>query len=426
MLIIILVLLFILMLLFGGATSLHNLCVPVMSHATRIPCLDGLRGIAALAVMLFHFNIFFLPQARLAEIVPFVGRAYLAVDFFFLLSGFVMAHVYGRLLASDRRALPLFAKARFARLYPLFAITTLTMAVVYVLSHEQLVFVSFSGRSLLLQPFLLQQWAPSLSWDYPSWSISTEVEAYVFFAFCAPLLVTGKHPRLIATGCIVTVTVLSVARAGSLNTFLGIPALLRTLAEFSLGVLLYRAHLANAKSSRWWAAAFFILLAGGGLIARQDSFLVVAFACLIFYAARATGPFERLLDSWPLVALGNWSYSIYLWHAPVHFAVMAGFAVLGHPVAYLGLSSARFLLLSTGLAVIVLSALHYRYFEQPIKRLILADRRHSASTAGDVVPIEEAESPAIHLGRTADAAASAHRAAENISDLDPHARARPA
>jgi acyltransferase-like protein len=75
-----------------------------MTHVRRIRGLDGLRGLAAIAVMLFHFNLFFLPQAQIDHVVPFVGRAYLAVDLFFLLSGFVMAHVYGRLLTSDRRA----------------------------------------------------------------------------------------------------------------------------------------------------------------------------------------------------------------------------------------------------------------------------------------------------------------------------------
>ncbi len=64
-----------------------------MTGVRRVPALDGLRGIAALSVMAFHFNIFFLPQAGLSKFVPFLNRAYLAVDLFFLLSGFVMAHV---------------------------------------------------------------------------------------------------------------------------------------------------------------------------------------------------------------------------------------------------------------------------------------------------------------------------------------------
>jgi peptidoglycan/LPS O-acetylase OafA/YrhL len=339
-----------------------------MSYATRIPCLDGLRGVAALGVMLFHFNIFFLPQARL----PFVGRAYLAVDFFFLLSGFILAHVYGAPLAADWRSQCLrFARARFARIYPLFAVTTLVMAVVFALSHTTLTFVSFSGRSFALQPFLLQQWASGLTWDYPSWSISTEAEAYVFFVFCSGLLLTGKHPLVIAAGCIVALTVLSIRGNGSLNTFVGFSALLRTLAEFSLGVLLYRAHLVDAKFPRWWAAAVSLLLVGAARITHFDFFIVGAFACLIYFAARATGPFERLLDSLPLVALGNWSYSIYLWHAPTHYAVMAVFAALGFSVASLGLTSARLLLLATGLVVIVVSAFHYRYFERPVRRFMV-------------------------------------------------------
>src|SRR5664280_648593 len=75
-----------------------------MSHVDRVPSLDGLRGIGAIAVMSFHFNIFFLPQARLSGVMPLLNRAYLAVDLFFLLSGFVMTHVYGRSLASNWRA----------------------------------------------------------------------------------------------------------------------------------------------------------------------------------------------------------------------------------------------------------------------------------------------------------------------------------
>src|SRR5215467_4779870 len=182
-----------------------------MSYASRLPCLDGLRGVAAIAVMLFHFNTFFLPPARL----PFVGRAYLAVDLFFLSSGFVMAHVYGRLLARNWRAPGWeFARACCARICPLFAVATLAMTIAVALFKAPLIKVSFTANSLWLQPFLLRHWAYDLSWDYPSWSISTEAEAYIFFVFGAGLLLTGKHPRLIAACCVAVVAAISIARGG--------------------------------------------------------------------------------------------------------------------------------------------------------------------------------------------------------------------
>ena len=340
-----------------------------MSSGTRLPCLDGLRGVAAVAVMLFHFNIFFLPQARL----PFVGPAYLAVDLFFLLSGFVMAHVYGRLLASSWQAHWWeFARARFARIYPVFAMATLVMMIAVALFKTPL--VSFTARSLWLQPFLLQQWASGLSWDYPSWSISTEAEAYIFFVFAAGLLLTGKHPRSIAACCVAIIAALSIAQSGSLNSFIGVSALLRTLSEFSLGVLLYRAHLHDTMFSRKWAAMLFVLFVSLWAITRLDFFVVVAFGCLIYHAASTKNTYGRLLNSRPLIALGNWSYSIYLWHAPTHYVVMALFAANGLPVNNLGLVSSRLLLLVTGVAVVGLSAFSYQYFEIPVRRFVLYSR----------------------------------------------------
>jgi len=226
-----------------------------MSHANRIRSLDGLRGVAAIAVMLFHFNVFFLPQARLSGILPLLNRGYLAVDLFFLLSGFVMTHVYGRSLASNWRAhwAP-FALARFARIYPAFALTTLAMLALVAIAKMPLASISFSGRSLALQPFLLQQWHSGLSWNYPSWSISTEAEAYVFFVFSAGLLVTGRCPLLVAACCAAVLATMCIANGGSLNFFEGFPALFRALSDFSLGALLYRAHSGDARFLRKWAA----------------------------------------------------------------------------------------------------------------------------------------------------------------------------
>ncbi|MEY4784719.1 MAG: hypothetical protein RIR41_2654, partial [Pseudomonadota bacterium] len=77
----------------------------------RFLLLDGLRGVAAFAVILDH-----VPGGWLGELIP--GR-YLAVDFFFVLSGFVLAHAYGRGLEAGGSALD-FMKARVIRLYPMY------------------------------------------------------------------------------------------------------------------------------------------------------------------------------------------------------------------------------------------------------------------------------------------------------------------
>jgi peptidoglycan/LPS O-acetylase OafA/YrhL len=344
-----------------------------MNSVGRIPSLDGLRGIAAVAVMEFHFNIFFLPQARLTEILPSLGRAYLSVDLFFLLSGFVMAHVYGQALATNWRASwTNFAIARFARLYPVFAVTTVVMIIIAALSPTQLSGVSLSAGTLALQPFMLQQWASGLSWNYPTWSISTEAEAYAYFVVFAGLLLGGKHPRLLATCCIVILILLSQGAGGSLNYFVGVHAFLRTLAEFSLGVLVYRAHANAAGSLYGWVGIAAALLAGAALITRLDVLMVGAFACLIYYCVNAPDSLlGKLLNSVPSIALGKWSYSVYLWHVPTHFAVMAALTALGHPVSTLSVLSARLLILLTTLVVVAISAFHYEYFELPIRRLIV-------------------------------------------------------
>lgn len=341
-----------------------------MNHAARIPSLDGLRGIAALAVMLFHFNIFFLPQARLFDILPFLSRAYIALDLFLLLSGFVMAHVYGFALASNCRVhWRGFAVARFARIYPLFALTLLTVVLVTVLSDTRIRMISFSYQSLALRPLLLQQWS-GLSWNYPSWSISAEAEAYIFFVFFAGVLMAGRRPSLMGAFCVAILAGLCVTK-GNLNLVSEKAALLRTLAEFSLGALLYRAHACGIRFSRRWAAIFAVVLVGLAIITTLDFLVVCGFACLIYYAVTATGIFATLLNSRVSVALGNWSYSIYLWHVPTHYVVMAALAAFGYPVSHLGLSAARLLLFVTAVAVVFLSAISYEYFETPARRFII-------------------------------------------------------
>jgi peptidoglycan/LPS O-acetylase OafA/YrhL len=212
-----------------------------------------------------------------------------------------MAHTYGRALALDWRAHWLkFAIARFARLYPLFVATTLVMIVVVALSHTHTPMeISLSRRSLALQPFLLQQWASSLSWNYPSWSISTETEAYVYFIFFVGLLITGRHPGFIAAGCIFILVSLSVFNGGQLKYIVGLPALLRTLSEFSLGALLYRVHSRPTEFPLRWVALSVIVLASLGMATHFDFLVVGAFVCFIYYCINTKDALSSLLNSRP-------------------------------------------------------------------------------------------------------------------------------
>jgi len=114
--------------------------------------LDALRGIAALAVMIYH-------QQRAAV----MGHGYLAVDFFFILSGFVIAKAYERKLLSDM-SFARFALVRIARLYPLLIAATLVasayMAMTSIRSSGDLGWLALLPAALLALPDASQTFAP--------------------------------------------------------------------------------------------------------------------------------------------------------------------------------------------------------------------------------------------------------------------------
>ncbi len=175
-----------------------------------------------------------------------------------------------------------------------------------------------------------------------------------------------------AACCVAILAALSIAHGGSLNFVQGVPALVRTLSEFSIGALIYRAHSGGAALLIKRAGILTILFMGLATITRQDFFTVGAFGCLVFYGVNTTGVASRLLNSRPAVALGNWSYSIYLSHAPTHYAVMVAFAASGHPINDLSSANARLLVLAAALGVVAIAAVSYEYFETPARRLLIS------------------------------------------------------
>ena len=155
----------------------------------RFHVLDGMRGIAALMVMLFHF------YSRYS--FPFLKNTFIAVDFFFILSGFVIYHAYGARITSGMTAAEYFA-SRVARLFPM-------AAVGLVLGFFPLLAITRSGHAdysnfdlsasmvsnLLMLPYLnsnsksfgdhLSVTGQIFPADDPLWSIFAELFASVAF-----------------------------------------------------------------------------------------------------------------------------------------------------------------------------------------------------------------------------------------------------
>jgi peptidoglycan/LPS O-acetylase OafA/YrhL len=172
-----------------------------ISPKEQLPSLTALRGIAALWVVLYHYSVQCFPNLDIRAYTYVVEKGYLAVDMFFMLSGFVMAHVYHQRFAksvSDNYWS--FIVARIARIYPLHLLILLLFVATAFASHlmastlqDSLRDIPLGGsrslEALIANIFMLQGLkASNLSWNYPAWSISVEFIAYLLFPFALPAI----------------------------------------------------------------------------------------------------------------------------------------------------------------------------------------------------------------------------------------------
>jgi peptidoglycan/LPS O-acetylase OafA/YrhL len=320
-----------------------------MSESSEIKALTGLRGVAALYVVAFHY----LDGLSLSNPgTTFLAHGYLAVDLFFVLSGFVMALSYSRMFRTgfSLRTYWKFLGRRIARIYPLYlAGTVLALGLVVVgwLPYLRLAPLSITFVANL---FMIQTWGIGASLDSPGWSISTEWAAYLLFPL---LLIPALYRKawyawlsgavaLVILGVLCGIPV-NVAHKTSAETVLNLSdprlalPLWRCLSEFLLGILSFRIasgtnHLFH--SSRGWLSSFLVLASLLVLtVPKADIFFVFLLPLLI--AVLSDGQYlpQRVLSSGLAQMGGRLSYSIYLVH--VLFTDTLGF--IHHRIAELGL-----------------------------------------------------------------------------------------
>ncbi len=204
--------------------------------------LTAVRGLLALWVFAYHANL----HLRFAGVASLIGRGYLGVDGFFILSGVVLAHRHPR-PSQTLGAYGRFWWRRVLRLYP----TALAMLMLLVAGlllarlggvHPHQAFRA-DGRELALQLLMLNGWGFShgWTWNYPSWSISTEWAGYLLFPLLALLAAgcDGRRAMIAAAAAGLALLLLSSLSGSGLNlTYQG--ALLRFFPEFIGGILLAR------------------------------------------------------------------------------------------------------------------------------------------------------------------------------------------
>lgn len=293
-------------------------------HPGRFAALDGWRGVCASMVVLFH-----VPVVSGWGSVEIVRHAFLFVDFFFVLSGFVIAHAYaGRL--STGLELQRFVAARFIRVYPLHLAMLLAFLVfegATAAAHPEAAFAGGNSvRAFFANLFLLHAFGTvdGLGWNYPSWSISAECGAYLVFGLAA-LWLGRRSPLALAALVVVAVPAIAL-KVGELDTSVAF-GWLRCLLGFSCGALL-RLRLwrpaeagGRAPSLPAWtlaegatlaAVAVFVAVAGHRLLSLAAPFV---FTAAVFVFAHEAGAVSRLMRRRVFAFLGLISYSIYMTHA---------------------------------------------------------------------------------------------------------------
>jgi len=383
----------------------------------RLHALDTLRGLAALSIVIWHWQHFFAVSGDWQDgwshaqepfylvLKPLYEEGWAAVDLFFPLSGFIFFWLYGEAIRERRIGAGRFAWLRFSRLYPLHLTTLLIVAVLQFFFQRAtgsfFIYDANDPQHFASGLVMAQQWLPptiAQSFNGPAWSVSVEVLLYGVFFALSRLGLRGFWPVLLVS--VLGVALFSwnwfIAR-GLIGFFAGgaIYALDRAIlarpdakriaraicaAALVLWIVaLVEAYLGPMHAGLYWLSGHISPEMGKLYIGESDNLFLLLFIFIVSpvtILALALG--EQVLGaSWQRLSfLGDISYSTYLLHFPMqlalaliaaHFALTPSF--FENPLA-LGLFYA---------ALIALGLLSYNFFERPMQTLL---RKSATSRIG--------------------------------------------
>ncbi len=352
--------------------------------------LEAFRGIAAIMVVLYHSNFYSqIPNS------PLVSHSYMFVDFFFVLSGFVMTLAYHDKIGRSVSFRSFFL-LRFGRIYPLHLFTLLLwlayVLVKWVLYKNGLGYanplesntpLSFISNLLLLQSLGLHS---SLTWNYPAWSVSVEFYTYfLFFLFCFFIPTRKKFTFAL---------IIIVSAFGALFFLIGLDAsikdatynfgMLRCVGGFFSGVIVFNltrkitfqiANVSIATTLEVISVGIMLYLISqsnnnmASLLLSNMSFVIVIYV----FCIQEIGIVSTILKTKLPQLVGRLSYSIYMIHALI-LAVSSNifeFFITNEGAIYQGsrkifiINGAIYINLILIALIIILSQQTYHHIEVP-------------------------------------------------------------
>jgi peptidoglycan/LPS O-acetylase OafA/YrhL len=339
--------------------------------------LDALRFFASCAIVLHHSKEFYFSAENRPFILQQTAGLALFVDLFFVISGFVIAYVYGARLV-DAGSYATFLQRRVGRLGPLHWLTLVVSIALWALL---LALGLAANHPPSFRPACIAETALFLhaivdcggrAFNEVSWSISAEMAMYAIFPLLA-LLARANPLRLVLVGALVWIglaaSITTRDATSSVHAWEALYAPLRALPSFALGVALFYgrdavARLPQARLILTLAAAFLVV---GIALALPAAVLILDIYVLVTAAVAAD--LQRKTSSlvtW-VAPLGQLTYSIYMIHYLTIFAIMNLFAD-----KFLHLAGATMLVAGIGCygAILAMSYGSYLWIETPARRFI--------------------------------------------------------